>query len=96
MRRLTGDLSGQSVIEYSLVIALFVAALIAMSGIIWAHTQANWKQNTDAFSDEQYEQGVSAVSNDFSVDYEVFDIKQGGSGLSRSFDGELGCYVWRR
>jgi len=96
MKRLTEDLKGQSVIEYSVVIALFVAALIAMSGIIWAHTQANWRQNTDAFSDEQYEAGRTAGVHNLTVEYQSMLIEENGSGYNRTFDGDLGCYVWRR
>jgi Flp pilus assembly pilin Flp len=96
MKRQVRDLRGQSVIEYSLVISLFVAAIIAMSGIIWAHTQANWKQNADAFSDEQYEEGRSTTAHNLTVDYQTTQIEENGSGYNRTFDGELGCYVWRR
>jgi hypothetical protein len=89
------DIKAQSVIEYSMVIAVFVAAIIAMSGILNAHVRSNWRQNADAFSDEQYQEGTTLGGQTFTVEYLGGGVKAGGSTMSRSYEGDLGCYVWK-
>ncbi len=52
----------QSTLEYALLVAAIVAALIAMFGIISYSSMGKFKQAGDAISDgEQYEPGVTQV-----------------------------------
>jgi len=52
----------QSTLEYVLLVAAVVAALIAMFGIISYGSMGKFKQSADSISDgEQYEPGVTQV-----------------------------------
>lgn len=52
--------SGQSTMEYALLIMALVAALIAMAVTVRFHIQGRFKQSADVFGrGEQYEPGVT-------------------------------------
>jgi hypothetical protein len=50
---------GFTTLEASMLLILCVAAGIAMYGYVKRAVQGNWRGNIDAFSDEQFEPGVS-------------------------------------
>lgn len=88
--------AGQSIIEYCLTIGVFVAAAVAMSALLQGHIQGNWRQNADSFSDEQYEEGKSTGSYNLSISDSRIRIKEGDVSYSKSFDSDLGSYVWKK
>ena len=49
----------QVTLEVCLLIILVVAGFLVMQGYLKRAIQGNWKTNTDSFSDEQFEKGVS-------------------------------------
>ena len=52
----------QSTLEYVLLVAAVVAALLAMFGIISYSSMGKFKQSADAIGDgEQYEPGITQV-----------------------------------
>lgn len=51
----------QITLEAILVIIIFVAGWLVMQGYLKRAIQGNWKTNTDAFSDEQYDSEESTV-----------------------------------
>jgi hypothetical protein len=50
----------QITLEACLLIVIVVTALLTMHGYLKRAIQGNWRTNVDAFSDEQYEKGVSS------------------------------------
>lgn len=49
----------QTTLEACVLIALVAAAFLAMHGYLKRAIQGNWKQNTDSFSEGQFEPGIS-------------------------------------
>jgi len=53
----------QSIIEYTMVIAIIAAALIAISWFLRTRVQANWQESADAFgSGRQFERDVTITT----------------------------------
>lgn len=55
-------LSGQSMLEYVVLVAAFVAAFMGMYGFINRHLQGSWRSAADSIGGgRQYEEGVTVV-----------------------------------
>lgn len=53
----------QTTLEACLLIILFVAAGLTMYEYLRKAIQGNWRQNTDSFSDEQYDDSISSETD---------------------------------
>jgi hypothetical protein len=93
---MVNKITGQSTIEYAVTIGVFVAAIVVMAALLRAHIQGNWRQNIDTFSDEQYAEGLTTSNYKLSIADEGIKIKEGDTLYGKSYEGDLGCYVWRK
>lgn len=80
----------QSFLEYAVLIAVVVGALIAMRIYITRSVQAKFKQGADVFGQgEQYEKGVTQVTNLDDTGTESGDGSGGGSGSGSGSGAEV-------
>ena len=62
-------LIGQSILEYTVVIIVVVAALMAMFGLLNRHIQGSWREAADTFGQgRQFADGVLDAVDDGQTD----------------------------
>lgn len=57
------NVSGQTMLQYAVLIAVLVAAFMGMYGFLRRHIQGSWRSSADSFGGgRQFETGVTNVS----------------------------------